>query len=207
MQEETYKFTPGDETGEGQRPVLLVNKQLVKIPGQIIRVFDRHNRLVAKAHSLPFKLKEKLNIYTDEERRSVIAHAEAVKIMDFNAAFVITSANKQHLGSLRRRGLVSELGRDTWHIYDAKGKEVAKLQEPNLKFSIIRKWLLPFLPQTYHLFLVKKPEVNLVIKQTWTPVILRYKVYSNSYAVFTKTIPQKLLISILCTVASIEGRE
>ena len=202
-----YTFTPSTD-GASQKPVLYINKQIIKFPGQIIRVFDSHMRLIAKVHGVPFKLKEKLNIYSDEARKNLIASSEAVKIMDFNAAFILRAAHKREvLGGLRRKGFISEIGQDTWLIYDADGNELAELKEPNLRYSLVRKWLLPFLPQTYHMRLVNGHDGELIIKQTWTPVILRYRIYSDDFATFTKRVPQKLLVSALCTIAVIEGRE
>lgn len=104
-----YKYT-SDASDAKNKPVLYINKQIIKFPGQYIRVFDAHHRLIAKVHSLPLKLKEKLNIYSDEERTNLIATSAAIKIIDFNASFVVRSSEGEALGGLRRKGLQSELG-------------------------------------------------------------------------------------------------
>ncbi len=203
--DQTYKYTSDQDSSGAEKPVLYINKQLIKFPGKYIRVFDSHMRLLTKAHSLPFKLREKLNIYSDEDRTNIIATAETKKIIDFNVAFVIRQPEDgKPLGGIRRKGLTSEFLRDAWLIYDSEGEEIAVLQEPNIHFSLIRRWILPFIPQTYEMSL-KDGSASLIIKQTWTPVLLRYRVYSNDYQKFTKKIPQKLLATILCTIAAIEG--
>jgi hypothetical protein len=189
---QSYKYTAESNKDKDNKPILTVKKQLIKFPGQYIRVFDSNNRLVAKAHSLPFKLKEQLAIYSDEENKNQIAYVTTHKILDFNAAFIIkTSKDGETLGGIRRKGLQSEIGQDTWLVYSKDGDEIAKLQEQNLKWSLVRKWLLPWLPQTYHLSLIDG-SATLKINQNWTPVILRCKVFSDNYHKFTKSSASKI---------------
>jgi hypothetical protein len=200
-------YTPDKGHDDPEKPVLLVQKQIVKFPGQHIRVFDSKMRLLAMAHAMPFRLREKLGIYSDNNKKNLIAYAQTKKIIDFNVTFTITEPESgEVLGSIRRKGLTSELLRDSWMVFSAAGEHIATLQEPNIKFSLVRRWILTFLPQTYALVLEDK-SASLLIKQTWTPLILRFKVYSKEYEKFTKVIPQKQLATILCTIAAIEGRE
>lgn len=187
-------------------PVLFVQRQIFKIPGNTIRVFDKHKHLLMKARIAPFRLREKVKLYSDEAQTSLVATAEAKKVVDYNATFEIKSSEEgQLLGSIKRSGLKSELYSDTWQIFNNKGEEVAVLSEPKIHYSLIRRWLLPFLPQSYQFELTDK-SIALSIEQEFIPYVLRYRVYCTDYRRFTAKVPEKLLCAFLCTIAAIEQR-
>lgn len=202
-----FQYHANTEEKSDSTPVLYIQRQIFKIPGTTIRVFDSHKRLLAKASALPFKLREKIRLYSDEEKTTVLSTAQAKKIIDFNVTFEIRSGEDGGvIGSMRRKGWRSELGSDSWLIFNNKEQEIAALIEPNMRYSVMRKWLLPFLPQTYRLELSDK-SASLTIKQEPIPWVLRYRVYSEDFSAFKTQIPEKFLTSILCTIAVIERRE
>ena len=203
----SFKYTNNSENNGEKQPDYVIKKQLLYIWGEKIRVFNYHSELIALTHALPLKLKEKLKIYSDGARQHHIATVSAAKIFDFNATLTITEPNeKTILSTMQRKGLASELWRDQWLILDSKGSQLASLVEDNVKMGLIRRFALPFLPQTYHL-LDSNGKSLLTIHQQWLPWLLRYKVYVTNKQRLTKLLPQKTLLAIFTTLATIEGRQ
>lgn len=197
-----YNTDPQDAAS---RPILIIKKQFVKFPGMHIRIFSRQGRLLSKAYALPFRLREHIDIFSDEAKQYKILTANTTQIIDWNVVFTIKEArSKKILGSLRRHGISSEFARDRWKIFNQDGQEVGELVEDSLKMGLIRRFLLGFLPQIYH---VKTADSVLTIKQSWNPILLHYKVYCPHYGQFKKAISEQFLLGILTTIAVIEGRQ
>lgn len=187
-------------------PVLYIKKQFFLMPGVKIRILDSSQHLLAKAYGLPFKLKEKIEIYSDEAMQYKSMTSQTEKILDWNVSFSIKSATSgKSIGSLRRKGWSSEFVRDSWVIFDKTQNQIAELLEDSAKNGLIRRFVIGFLPQTYHLKTIAGHE--LIIKQSWNPLFLQYKCYSKNYKPLVKEVTEALLMGLLCTVAVIEGRQ
>ena len=194
-------------TNSNNQPLLYVRKQLIKFPGQHIRVYNQHKQLLALCHDLPLRLRNKIEIYSDETKQHKILLASTKQLMDWNVTFIISEAgSNKEVGSLRRKGLKSSFLRDHWIIFDDKGVEIAELLEDSIKFGLLRRFLVP-LPQKYYLRSTGSSKNLLTIKQNWLPWLLRYRVYSENYQETLQVLPQNLLIGVLTTIAVIEGRQ
>ena len=202
---DTIDYKPS-ENGE-KKPVLTIRKQFVKFPGMHIKISDAHNqRLLSKAYAVPMKLKERIDIYSDEAKTNKILTARATKMIDWNAVFEIEATNsKLILGTLRRNGIKSEFARDHWHVFNNQNEPVAELIEDSLKMGLLRRIALGILPRTYHL--KSHSGVVLEIKQSWNPWVLKYTAYCSNFTKFKAEVPERLLIGILTTVTVIEGRQ
>lgn len=77
-----------------------------------------------------FKLKEKIEVFRDDTRSEKICEINADRIIDFNAAYAITDASGEKLGSLKRAGMRS-LWRTHYAIQDASGADTYILRETN----------------------------------------------------------------------------
>jgi len=64
-----------------------------------------------------FKLKEAINIFTDESKTNLIYTIAANKWIDFNAVYTIKDSNGNDLGSVGRKGAAS-LWRANYEIFD-----------------------------------------------------------------------------------------
>lgn len=198
----TYKKTAKNSAG---KPILYIRKQFFIFPGTKVRILDGSMRLLAKAYGLPFRLREKIDIYSDEGMKYKVMTSSTSKIIDWNVSFAITQASGKKLGSLRRKGWSSEFVRDSWVLFDSSGKEVGKLLEDSRKLGITRRFLLGIIPQTYHLKTAGGKELKL--KQTWNPFFLRYIGYSSDYDGLTKELGEQFVLGILSTITVIESRQ
>ena len=87
-----------------------------------------------------FKLKETINIFSDESQSQQVATIQADRLMNWSARFNITDAHGQPLGSIGRQGFRS-LWRAHYDLFDAKGDPAGKVSEEN-PFAKVFDYLL-----------------------------------------------------------------
>ncbi len=96
--------------------------------GPQINVLDAGGRSVAYVKQKAFRLKEDVEVHTDESRQTPLWRIKADRIIDWSAAYRITDANGTSVGTLRRKGGRS-LWRATYVITDANEQEVGGIRE------------------------------------------------------------------------------
>lgn len=197
-------YTAGDK--QATKPVLHIKKQFFLLPGTKIRILDTNMRLVAKAYGLPFRLKEKIEIYSDEAMRYKIMTSHTTKILDWSVSFTLTQTNnKKPAGSLRRKGWSSEFVQDSWVIMNEDNEQIANVTEDSVQRGIIRRYILGrFLPQRYHL--TTSAGHTLILQQQWNLFLLKYTCYSNQWKALKKELGEPILMGALSTIMVIEGR-
>lgn len=72
-----------------------------------IYVSDATGRTVCYVKQKLFRLKEKVEVFTDDTRQQLLATIEADRILDWSARYTFKAPNGQVLGSVGRRGLRS----------------------------------------------------------------------------------------------------
>jgi uncharacterized protein YxjI len=77
-----------------------------------------------------FRLREKVEVFTDSSRRTLLSTIQADRIIDFNAHYAFTMADGTRLGSVRRRGMRS-IWRANYEILDGAGSLVMSMHEEN----------------------------------------------------------------------------
>jgi hypothetical protein len=132
---------------DSKNPSIIIKQQLLKFPGKYMRIYDAQNHLIAKSHGKAFQLREKINIFSDEDMQYKIGTSTTQKILDFNVTFTIADLSNTVLGYMERRGLSSEFVRDTWLIKNKSKEVIGTLQEDSKKLGIVRRFLLGILPQ------------------------------------------------------------
>lgn len=75
--------------------------------GQRITATDASGNLLLFVKQKMFKLKEKVEVYSDESRENLIFRIGADRMLDFSASYSITDAAGNSWGSVRRKGMRS----------------------------------------------------------------------------------------------------
>ncbi len=101
-----------------QFPITLTFKILAIAPQ--IYAEDAAGRSVFYIRQKAFKLREHIQVFTDESRSMLLAEIGADRILDFNANYAITHPNGNRLGSISRRGMKS-LWRASYQIQGEGG--------------------------------------------------------------------------------------
>jgi uncharacterized protein YxjI len=96
--------------------------------GPQINVLDAGGRSVAYVKQKAFRLKEDVEVHTDESRQTLLWRIKADRIIDWSAAYRITDASGALLGTLRRRGGRS-LWRATYVISDPNDRVMGGIHE------------------------------------------------------------------------------
>ncbi len=77
-----------------------------------------------------FKLKEAINVFSDETQKQQVAAIKADRILDFNARYAIADENGQLLGAIGRKGMRSFWSAH-YELFDATGQAVGSVREEN----------------------------------------------------------------------------
>lgn len=96
--------------------------------GPQINVLDASGRSVAYVKQKAFRLKEDVEVHTDESRQTPLWRMKADRIIDWSAAYRITDATGALLGTLRRKGGRS-LWRATYVITDPNEQAIGGIHE------------------------------------------------------------------------------
>lgn len=96
--------------------------------GPQINVLDATGRSVAYVKQKAFRLKEDVEVHTDDTRQTPLWRIKADRIIDWSAAYRITDASGALLGTLRRKGGRS-LWRATYVITDASEQAIGGIHE------------------------------------------------------------------------------
>ncbi|MFT3982069.1 MAG: hypothetical protein QM687_16495 [Ferruginibacter sp.] len=121
------------------------------------------------------KLKEHVEVFTDESKREVLYDIRANKWLDFNTTYSFTGRNGANVGRLARRGWRS-LWKATYELYDENDQQDLLIQEKNAWVKVMDGLLgeVPVLGIfTGYLFnpsyTVKRPDGTLVATFTKKP--------------------------------------
>jgi uncharacterized protein YxjI len=77
-----------------------------------------------------FKLREKVEVFTNSSRQNLLATIQADRIIDFNAAYAFTTPDGQQIGAVRRRGMRS-LWKAHYEVLDGSGQVAYDIREEN----------------------------------------------------------------------------
>ena len=109
-------------------PVELTFK-LLAIASQIY-IRDADGALLGYVKQKLFKLKEDINIFTDESQSRHLFNIKADRVLDFSAKYNFTDASGALLGSIKRKGMRS-LWRANYEIANSTDVQVMKINEEN----------------------------------------------------------------------------
>lgn len=101
--------------------------KIIAIVSQIY-VRDGGGSLVGYVRQKFFKLKEAVEIFTDENQSQLIGKINADRVIDFNARYQFTAADGRRLGAMARRG-VRSLWKAHYLIENAQGAPAMEIHE------------------------------------------------------------------------------
>ena len=89
---------------------------------------DANDILIAYVNQKPFKLKEDIEVFADEDKTKLLYRIQADRMIDFSACYTFSDANGKVLGSIKRKGMRS-LFQAYYLIFEPGGQQVMKIQE------------------------------------------------------------------------------
>lgn len=107
-------------------PLQIAFKRIALSPQ--IRVTDANGRLTHFVKQKLFKLKEAVTVFADEGQTRRLFEIRADRMLDFNAAYGITTADGRAIGQIRRQGM-----RSLWraHYEIQAGGQTLEVREEN----------------------------------------------------------------------------
>ena len=101
--------------------------KLLALASQIY-IRDASGNLVGYVKQKMFKLKEDINVFTDETQTQHLFSIKADRVIDFSARYNFSDSQGNILGSIKRRGMRS-IWKANYEIYDASDQQVLKINE------------------------------------------------------------------------------
>ncbi|MEJ7846653.1 MAG: hypothetical protein WKF92_01030 [Pyrinomonadaceae bacterium] len=103
--------------------------KLLALASQIY-IRDASGGMIGYVKQKMFKLKEDINIFSDETQTNLLFNIKADRMLDFSAKYNFTDAAGNRIGSIKRKGMRS-IWRANYEIYNAADQQVMKIGEEN----------------------------------------------------------------------------
>lgn len=103
--------------------------KLLAIASQIY-VRDADGSLIGYVKQKLFKLKEHINLFTDEAQTTIAYSIKADRMLDFSARYSFFAGGERQVGAIKRQGMRS-IWRANYEIFDEAGSQVMKINEEN----------------------------------------------------------------------------
>ena len=101
--------------------------KLLALASQIY-IRDASGNLMGYVKQKLLKLKEDINVFSDESQTNVLFNIKADRVIDFSARYNFTDAGGRLLGSIKRQGMRS-IWKANYEISDASGKAAFNIHE------------------------------------------------------------------------------
>lgn len=101
--------------------------KLLALASQIY-IRDAGGNMIGYVKQKMFKLKEDINIFTDESQTQQRFNIKADRVIDFSARYNFTDSRGGQVGSIKRQGMRS-IWKANYDIFDAGGNPVFKINE------------------------------------------------------------------------------
>lgn len=170
--------------------------------GRVFRVYSPTGQLRFYVKKKAFRLKEEINVFSDEAQSTVALVIRARSVFDFGATYDVTSSGSgEVIGSCRRQGLKS-IVRDEWTLLGTDDAVIGKIQEDSMILAMLRRFILhSLLPQSFSVF--EGSEQKGTIAQRFNPFQLAYDVDCSR----ATGLDDRLLVAAVVLLMSIDGRQ
>lgn len=101
--------------------------KLLALASQIY-IRDANGNMIGYVKQKMFKLKEDINIFTDESQTQQRFNIKADRVIDFSARYNFTDTLGNQVGAIKRQGMRS-IWRANYDIFDASGNPAFKINE------------------------------------------------------------------------------
>ncbi len=180
----------------------VAKKALFSFLGRVFRIYGTDGNLRYYIKKKAFRLKEEINVYSDENQTNVALVIQARNIFDFGATYDVTDPGSgETVGACRRQGLKSIL-RDEWTILGPGDVALGKIQEDSILMALFRRFIAHTLfPQTFSVY--QGDQKLGKIAQRFNPFQLAYDVDCTR----VDGMDPRLLVAGTILLLSIEGRQ
>jgi hypothetical protein len=142
--------------------------------GQRITAFDAQGNMLMFIKQKMFKLKENVEIFTDDKQSNLIFRIQADRVIDFSANYRFSDANGNDWGALRRKGMRSLWSAHYEVMQDNQIDMVISEESPAKKLleSILGEIPIIGLVAAYLLnpsYIVKRPDGTPLLRITKKP--------------------------------------
>ncbi|MGI9056880.1 MAG: hypothetical protein ACR2F2_13880 [Pyrinomonadaceae bacterium] len=93
-----------------------------------IYIRDANGNLFGYVKQKMFKLKEDINIFTDEKQTQQRFNIKADRVIDFSATYNFSDNRGQQFGSIKRQGMRS-IWKANYDVFNAAGHQIFKINE------------------------------------------------------------------------------
>ena len=148
--------------------------------GQRISATDAFGKTLMFVKQKMFKLKEKVEVYSDSTQSRLLFRIEADRVLDFSANYSFTDASGNSWGSVRRKGMKSLWSAHYEIIHDdqvemtiQEESPMQKLLEGLLGGIPIIGWIAIYLINPS--YIIRRPDGEALLRLTKKPAILEGK--------------------------------
>ena len=148
--------------------------------GQSISATDASGKTLMFVKQKMFKLKEKVEVYSDSTQSRLLFRIEADRVLDFSANYSFTDASGNSWGSVRRKGMKSLWSAHYEIIHDdqvemtiQEESPMQKLLEGLLGGIPIIGWIAIYLINPS--YIIRRPDGEALLRLTKKPAILEGK--------------------------------
>lgn len=148
--------------------------------GQRISATDASGKTLMFVKQKMFKLKEKVEVYSDSTQSRLLFRIEADRVLDFSANYSFTDASGNSWGSVRRKGMKSLWSAHYEIIHDdqvemtiQEESPMQKLLEGLLGGIPIIGWIAIYLINPS--YIIRRPDGEALLRLTKKPAILEGK--------------------------------
>ncbi len=130
-----------------------IRRQIFTLAGGKFDIYDANGQQIGFSRQKAFKLKEDIEVFTDESMARSLISIKARSIVDFSAAYDVNdSQSGTKIGALRRKGW-SSMMRDAWEVLDVGDNLVSEISEDSVVMSLIRRFVPMgnLIPQKFHI--------------------------------------------------------
>lgn len=106
---------------------LALTFKLIALSSQIY-INDASGQLTGYVKQKMFKLKEDINIFSDESQTQLLYNIKADRIIDFSANYNFTDASGRQFGSIKREGMKS-MWKASYLVNDSNNREMFRISE------------------------------------------------------------------------------
>jgi hypothetical protein len=165
-------------------------------------LYDGYKNLIGFVAQKLFTIRDDIRIFTDESMAYEMMRIKQEQIIDFSGSFqVIDTLSGELIGILQRKGIMSMV-KDEWQILDRNRQEIGLIRERGGVGWFLRRFILPFLPYQYDIYLRGQPMG--VISQ-------RFKIIGSTFDMTMTQDPNyqmdRRLAVTCCLLMGVEERE
>ncbi|HLO98209.1 MAG TPA: hypothetical protein VK171_06415 [Fimbriimonas sp.] len=172
---------------------------MIKLVGSEFFIHATNGQLLLLAAQKGFKLKEEIDIFTDQGKTNCIMHIRARQIMDIQAAYDVTDAKTgQRIAVFKRKGWKSIL-RDEWEVCGPNEEPYGIMLEDSMLLAMVRRFVAAIVPQNYDLNVGGTRVVD--FRQNFNPFSYHLNI------IIEGQIDPRIAVSGAVLLAAIEGRQ